>query len=117
MDFVRYSAVVNVLSGSIVSGSGSTGQYLIQLSHLIGLRVICTASMSNYESLRALGADVVLDRHTPDDEKVAQIREATQQTVSADHTHSAENVGCLLCSGQRWLPHCAALSPGIRQRW
>jgi NADPH:quinone reductase-like Zn-dependent oxidoreductase len=67
---------------SIVAGSSSTGQFLIQLSRLLGLRVICTSSPANNELLRDLGAEAVIDRELPIVEKVEKIRSITGQNVS-----------------------------------
>jgi len=66
---------------SIVSGSASTGQYLIQLSKLLGLRVICAASESNHAILEELGADLVLDRHTSAEQMIQRIKDITKGEV------------------------------------
>ena len=42
-------------------GAASTGWATIQLAHFAGLRVITTASPENFEFLKQLGADEVLD--------------------------------------------------------
>jgi NADPH:quinone reductase-like Zn-dependent oxidoreductase len=67
---------------SIVAGSSSTGQYLIQLSKLLGLRVICTSSAANNGLLQDLGTEAVIDRELPIIEKVEKIRSITGQSVS-----------------------------------
>ena len=56
-------------------GSSSVGQYVIQLAHLAGIRVIATSSPHNFPLLKSLGADLVFsykDAETPE-----KIREAT----------------------------------------
>ncbi|KAF8898070.1 chaperonin 10-like protein [Gymnopilus junonius] len=45
----------------IWSGSSSMGQYTVQFAKLSGLRVISTASPRNFELVRSLGAEEVLD--------------------------------------------------------
>jgi NADPH:quinone reductase-like Zn-dependent oxidoreductase len=66
----------------IWGGAGITGIYLIQLARLLRFRIICAASPVNHEYVRALGAEVVLDRWTEPGELIEQIREATGDNVS-----------------------------------
>lgn len=66
---------------SITAGASSTGIYLIQLAHRLGLRVITTASKPNHAYLKSLGADVVLKRHDKDHELVHNIRKYTEDGV------------------------------------
>ena len=47
-------------------GSSSVGQFVVQLAHLGGLRVIATASPRNFELVKSLGADIVLSHSDPD---------------------------------------------------
>lgn len=58
----------------IIGGASSVGQYAIQLARLSGFeKIITNASAANHESLRTLGAHVVLDRarSSPEDFKTA----------------------------------------------
>ncbi|ROV87582.1 hypothetical protein VMCG_10602 [Cytospora schulzeri] len=59
----------------ILGGSSSVGQYAIQLAKISGFeKIITNASAKHHEHLKALGADVVLDRSTqssPEDFKAA----------------------------------------------
>lgn len=49
----------------VLGGSSSVGQYAVQLAKLSGFeRVVTNASARHADHLRALGADVVLDRNT-----------------------------------------------------
>jgi len=48
------------------AGAGGVGQFAIQLARRAGARVIATASASNHELLRRLGADVVIDYRSAD---------------------------------------------------
>ncbi|WWD18872.1 hypothetical protein CI109_103327 [Kwoniella shandongensis] len=73
----------------IWGGAGITGVYLIELARLLGYRVICSASPSNHEYVRSLGADVVLDRWSDPKDLVKQIRKATQDNVLV----AIDNVG------------------------
>lgn len=43
------------------SGATSTGQYVIQLARLSGLRIITTSSPRNFDLLKSLGAELVFD--------------------------------------------------------
>lgn len=63
-------------------GSGITGVYLIQLARHLGYRVICAASPINYDYVKSLGAEVVLNRWAQPDKLVADVREATNDNVS-----------------------------------
>ncbi|KAL1407873.1 hypothetical protein Q8F55_007309 [Vanrija albida] len=73
----------------ITAGASSTGIYLIQLAHRLGLRVITTASKPNHAYLKSLGADVVLKRHDKDHELVHNIRKYTEDGV----TLAVDNIG------------------------
>ncbi|KAJ6462099.1 GroES-like protein [Mycena sanguinolenta] len=62
-------------------GSSSVGAYAIQVLHLVGYRVVTTASPSNHEYVKSLGADTVVDYH--DEEKVVEeIKKATDGKLS-----------------------------------
>lgn len=49
----------------ISGGTSSVGQYAVQLAKLSGLYVIATASERNFDLVRSLGADVVVDYRDP----------------------------------------------------
>ncbi|KEF59740.1 uncharacterized protein A1O9_04586 [Exophiala aquamarina CBS 119918] len=51
-------------------GSSSVGSSVIQLAVASGYRVIATASPSNYDYVKSLGASLVLDYHNPDIESI-----------------------------------------------
>lgn len=59
----------------ILGGSSSVGQYAVQMAKISGFeRVVTNSSAKHVDHLKALGADVVLDRatqNTPDDYKTA----------------------------------------------
>ncbi|KAJ7203080.1 GroES-like protein [Mycena pura] len=62
-------------------GSSSVGAYAIQVLHLTGYKVVTTASPSNSEYVKSLGADIVVDYH--DEEKaVEEIKKATDGKLS-----------------------------------
>ncbi|KAL8286378.1 hypothetical protein RQP46_004395 [Phenoliferia psychrophenolica] len=62
-------------------GSSSVGAYAIQLAKLSGHKVVATASPANFEYVKSLGADVVVDYH--DAEKAVQeIKAATGGKLS-----------------------------------
>ncbi|EJC99994.1 dehydrogenase [Fomitiporia mediterranea MF3/22] len=56
-------------------GSSSVGQYVVQLAHLGGMRVVATSSPRNFPLLQKLGADLVFSYADP--ETPEKIREAT----------------------------------------
>ncbi|WP_315500951.1 zinc-binding dehydrogenase [Actinomyces radicidentis] len=61
-----YQALVRLHAGEeqtvlITAGAGGVGGYAVQLARLMGARVIATASPEKADSVRALGADEVLD--------------------------------------------------------
>lgn len=64
---------------TLLVGGGSTATAVvgIQYAKLSGLNVIATASPYNFDYLRSLGADVLLDYHDDADTLVAKIREVT----------------------------------------
>lgn len=49
----------------IYAASTSVGMYGVQFAKASGLKVIATASPHNFDKIRALGADVVFDYHSP----------------------------------------------------
>lgn len=58
--------------------------FLIQLATLLGFKVICCASRENFDYVKSLGADVVLDRWEDGDDLVDQIRRETDDEVRND---------------------------------
>lgn len=61
---------------TILIGGGSTATAVlgIQYARLSGLRVIATASPYNFDHLRSLGAEVLLDYHEPVEELAGKIK-------------------------------------------
>ncbi|KAJ4150587.1 hypothetical protein LMH87_011330 [Akanthomyces muscarius] len=87
---------------TILIGGGSTATAVlgIQYARLSGLRVIATASPYNFDYLRSLGAEVLLDYHEPVEELVKKIR-----AVTGDDLTRAWD-----CSPNEQFPQVAALS-------
>lgn len=54
----------------IQAGTGGVGTFAIQLAKHLGATVATTASAANFEMLKALGADVVIDYKTEDFESI-----------------------------------------------
>jgi NADPH:quinone reductase-like Zn-dependent oxidoreductase len=55
-------------------GAGGVGTFVIQLAHLHGAHVVTTASPRNFELVKSLGADEVIDYHsTPFDQQVHDV--------------------------------------------
>ncbi|KAJ7048753.1 chaperonin 10-like protein, partial [Mycena amicta] len=61
-------------------GSSSVGAYAIQMLHLSGYKEVITASPSNHEYVKSLGADIVVDYH--DEKVVEEIKKATDGKLS-----------------------------------
>ncbi|EIN07976.1 GroES-like protein [Punctularia strigosozonata HHB-11173 SS5] len=64
----------------IYSGATSVGQYAIQLAHASGYRVVTTASATNFEYVKSLGADAAVDYNHPD--AADKIKEITGDSLS-----------------------------------
>jgi NADPH:quinone reductase-like Zn-dependent oxidoreductase len=55
-------------------GAGAVGTFVIQLAHLHGAHVVTTASPRNFELVKSLGADEVIDYHsTPFDRQLHHV--------------------------------------------
>lgn len=70
----------------IHGGAGGVAGFAIELAKHIGARVITTASPSNHDYVRKLGADQVIDYHTQDFTKVVSNIDAVFDTVGGDVT-------------------------------
>lgn len=68
----------------IHAGAGGVGTYAIQLAKAVGAYVITTASPSNHELLRTLGADEVIDYHTTDFETTLSDIDLVFDTMGGD---------------------------------
>jgi len=87
----------------MAGASGGVGSGAIQLSRLRGARVIGIAATSKAEHLKALGADVVIDRNEPNLEEA--IREAARGPV---------DVALDVVGGAGFMPLINALRQGGR---
>jgi NADPH:quinone reductase-like Zn-dependent oxidoreductase len=68
----------------IHGGSGGVGSYAVQLAKLAGARVIATASGSNLDRVRGLGADVAVDYRTQRFEDFARDVDVVLDTVGGE---------------------------------
>ncbi len=68
----------------IHGGAGGVGVFTVQLAHGVGARVITTASASNRDFLRELGADEVIDYTTTRFEEVVHGVDLVLDTVGGD---------------------------------
>ncbi len=50
----------------VTGASGGVGTFLVQMGKYLGVQVIAVAGKDKLTSLREIGADIVIDRHTPD---------------------------------------------------
>ncbi|OJJ32234.1 hypothetical protein ASPWEDRAFT_71555 [Aspergillus wentii DTO 134E9] len=63
----------------IYGGSTATGTLAIQCAKLSGMEIITTCSANNFDTVKALGADVVFDYNKPD--AAAEIRKFTNDNL------------------------------------
>jgi NADPH:quinone reductase-like Zn-dependent oxidoreductase len=68
----------------IQGGAGGVASFAIQLSKHLGAHVITTASASNHDYLRAIGADEIIDYNAVDFTKVVRDCDAVFDTVGGD---------------------------------
>jgi len=69
----------------IHGGAGGVGLFAVQIAHLHGAHVIATASPRNFDFIRQLGADEVIDsRATPFENVIAQPLDIVFDTVGGD---------------------------------
>jgi len=74
----------------VCGGASSVGMYTCQLASLAGMRVIATASPSNFDLVRSFGASLVVDYHNPDVVKQV-LREAGNAGI--DYVYDAISMG------------------------
>jgi NADPH:quinone reductase-like Zn-dependent oxidoreductase len=68
----------------IQGGAGGVASFAIQLAKHLGARVITTASASNHDYLRSIGADEIIDYNAVDFTKVVKDCDAVFDTVGGD---------------------------------
>jgi len=68
----------------IQGGAGGVASFAIQLAKHLGARVITTASASNHDYLRKIGADQIIDYNAVDFTKVVKDCDAVFDTVGGD---------------------------------
>ena len=68
----------------IHGGAGGVGSFAVQLAHWKGAKVIATASESNFEFLRSIGADEVIDYKKTAFESVAKDVDVVIDLISGD---------------------------------
>jgi NADPH:quinone reductase-like Zn-dependent oxidoreductase len=68
----------------IQGGAGGVASFAIQIAKHIGAHVITTASTSNHDYVRGLGADEVIDYNTQDFTEVVSDCDAVFETVGGD---------------------------------
>lgn len=77
-DTIKLKAGETIL---IQGGAGGVASFAVQLAKHIGAHVITTASASNHDYLRRLGADEIIDYNTQDFTKVVSGVDAVFETV------------------------------------
>lgn len=78
----------------IYAASTSVGMYGVQLAKASGLTVIATSSPNNFEILKALGADAVLDYRSPS--CADDIKELTNNELR--HSYDCMGTGAEICA-------------------
>jgi len=76
----------------IQGGAGGVASFAIQVAKHIGARVITTASASNHDYLRSLGADQIIDYNAQDFTKVVSGVDAVFDTVGGEVAKGAFTV-------------------------
>ena len=78
----------------IQAGSGGVGTFAIQLAKHLGAFVATTTSASNFELVKSLGADLIIDYKTQD--FVEEVKKATDgKGVATDATHGDSLIAVL----------------------
>jgi NADPH:quinone reductase-like Zn-dependent oxidoreductase len=80
-DTLKLRAAETIL---IQGGAGGVASFAIQLSKHLGARVITTASASNHDYLRKIGADEIVDYNKVDFTEVVRDCDAVFDTVGGD---------------------------------
>ena len=80
-DTLRLKAGETIL---IQGGAGGVASFAIQLAKHLGARVITTASASNHDYLRKIGADEIIDYNAMDFTRVVKDCDAVFDTVGGD---------------------------------
>jgi len=80
-DTVKLKAGETIL---IQGGAGGVASFAIQLAKHLGARVITTASVSNHEYLRKIGADEIIDYNAVDFTRAVKDCDAVFETVGGD---------------------------------
>ncbi|ADO69895.1 zinc-dependent alcohol dehydrogenase family protein [Stigmatella aurantiaca] len=75
----------------IHGGAGGVGSFAVQIAKAVGARVLATSGPDNLETLRKLGADVVINYRSEDAAQVA-LRETGGQGVDAVFDTAGKNV-------------------------
>jgi len=90
-DTLRLKAGETIL---IQGGAGGVASFAIQLAKHLGARVITTASVSNHDYLRKIGADEIIDYNAVDFTKVVKGCDAVFETVGGDVFTGGELLAC-----------------------
>jgi NADPH:quinone reductase-like Zn-dependent oxidoreductase len=80
-DTIKLKAGETIL---IQGGAGGVASFAIQLAKHLGARVVTTASASNHDYLRKIGADEIIDYNVVDFTKVVRDCDAAFDTVGGD---------------------------------
>jgi NADPH:quinone reductase-like Zn-dependent oxidoreductase len=80
-DTIKLKADETIL---VQGGAGGVASFAIQLAKHLGARVITTASASNHDYLRTIGADEIIDYNAVDFTEVVKDCEAVFDTVGGD---------------------------------
>lgn len=87
----------------IHGGAGGVGSFAVQIAKALGARVLATSGPDNLETLRKLGADVVINYRSEDPAQIA-LRETGGQGVDAVFDTAGKNM----------IPSLPATRPGGR---
>ena len=82
LHFLRKANIKNEQKALIYGASGSVGTYAVQLAKYFGAKVTAVCSLKNFELIRSLGADNVIDYSKEDFTKNGQTYDIFFDTVS-----------------------------------
>jgi NADPH:quinone reductase-like Zn-dependent oxidoreductase len=109
----------NLLNGQTIlihGAAGNVGAYLVQLAKQAGVNVFATAGPADFEYVRGLGADTVIDKAEKFEKKVPLV-DAVLDTVGGEtreRSFSIVRQGGIVVSVQSPFPEGSTQHPGIR---
>jgi len=115
LHFLRQSKIKSGQKVLIYGASGSMGTYAVQLAKYYGAEVTGVCSTANWEMVKSLGADKVIDYTREDFTKAGETYDVIFDTV--DKSSFSGSIQALKRNGVYLLGSALALSQYIRGAW